>query len=141
MRTRTYALTAAALLMTALAACSKPAETPAAVAADATAVAADTTAVTADTAAAVAAPGGAVSPLPANGNEAINADANTADASKSPGSNSFTEMQARGQIENAGYTNVTGLTKTTDGMWTGKAMKSGKSVNVAVDFKGAVSTR
>ena len=134
MRTRTYALTAAALLMTALAACSKPAETPAAVAADATAV-------TADTAAAVAAPGGAVSPLPANGNEAVNADANTADASKSPGSNSFTEMQARGQIENAGYTNVTGLTKTADGMWTGKAMKSGKAVDVSVDFKGAVSTR
>lgn len=134
MRTRTYAMTAAALLMTALAACSKPAETPAAVAADATAV-------TADAAATVAAPGGAVSPLPANGNEAVNADANTMDASQSPGSNSFTEMQARGHIENAGYSDVTALTKTTDGMWTGKAMKSGKSMNVTVDFKGAVSAK
>ena len=134
MRTRTYAITAAALLMTALAACSKPAETPAAVAADATAVTADATA-------SVAAPGGAVSPLPANGNEAVNADANTMDASQSPGSNSFTEMQARGHIENAGYSDVTALTKTTDGMWTGKAMKSGKSMNVSVDFKGAVSKK
>ena len=134
MRTRTYAITAAALLMTALAACSKPAETPAAVAADATAV-------TADAAATVAAPGGAVSPLPANGNEAVNADANTMDASQSPGSNSFTEMQARGHIENAGYSDVTALTKTADGMWTGKAMKSGKSMNVTVDFKGAVSAK
>lgn len=134
MRTRTYAITAAALLMTTLAACSKPAETPAAVAADATAV-------TADAAASVAAPGGAVSPLPANGNEAVNADANTMDASQSPGSNSFTEMQARGHIENAGYSDVTALTKTADGMWTGKAMKSGKSVTVTVDFKGAVSAK
>ena len=134
MRTRTYALTAAALLMTALAACSKPAETPAAVAADATAV-------TADAAATVAAPGGAVSPLPANGNEAVNADANTSDPSMSPGSNSFTEMQARGQIENAGYSDVTGLTKTANGMWTGKAMKSGKAMEVSVDFKGAVSAK
>ena len=134
MRIRTYALTAAALLMTALAACSKPDETPGAVAADATAV-------TADAAATVAAPGGAVSPLPANGNEAVNTDANTMDASQSPGSNSFTEMQARGHIENAGYSDVTALTKTTDGMWTGKAMKSGKSVNVTVDFKGAVSAK
>ena len=134
MRTRTYAVTAAALLMTALAACSKPAETPADVAADATAVTADATA-------SVAAPGGAVSPLPANGNEAVNADANTMDASQSPGSNSFTEMQARGHIENAGYSDVTALTKTTDGMWTGKAMKSGKSMTVTVDFKGAVSAK
>ena len=141
MRTRPYALTAAALLIMALAACSKPAETPAAVAADASAVTADAAAMTADTAATVAAPGGAVSPLPANGNEAVNTDANTMDASQSPGSNSFTEMQARGHIENAGYSDVTALTKTANGMWTGKAMKSGKSVNVTVDFKGAVSAK
>jgi len=120
--------------MTTLAACSKPDETPAAAAADATAV-------TADAAATVAAPGGAVSPLPANGNEAVNTDANTMDASQSPGSNSFTEMQARGHIENAGYSDVTALTKTADGMWTGKAMKSGRSMNVTVDFKGAVSAK
>jgi len=129
MRPRTCAITAAALLMTTLAACSKPDETPAAAAADATAV-------TADAAATVAA-----SPLPANGNEAVNTDANTMDASQSPGSNSFTEMQARGHIENAGYSDVTALTKTADGMWTGKAMKSGRSMNVTVDFKGAVSAK
>ena len=134
MRTRICALAGAALSITMLAACSKPAETP-------TAAASDATAVTADAAGNVADPGGAVSPPPANGNEAVNAEANTTDASQSPGSNSFTESQARGQIENAGYSDVSGLTKSADGMWTGKAMKSGKSMNVSVDFKGAVSTK
>lgn len=134
MRTRICALAGAALSITMLAACSKPAETPVAAASDATAV-------TADAAGNVADPGGAVSPPPANGNEAVNAEANTTDASQSPGSNSFTESQARGQIENAGYSDVSGLTKSADGMWTGKAMKSGKSMNVSVDFKGAVSTK
>lgn len=133
MRIRMCALAGAALSLTMLAACSKPAETP-------TTTASDATAVTADAANTVVDPGGAVSPPPANGNEAVNAEANTTDASQSPGSNSFTESQARGQIENAGYSDVTGLTKTADGMWTGKAMKSGKSMNVSVDFKGAVST-
>ena len=133
MRIRMCALAGAALSLTMLAACSKPAETP-------TTTASDATAVTADAANTVVDPGGAVSPPPANGNEAVNAEANTTDASQSPGSNSFTERQARGQIENAGYSDVTGLTKTADGMWTGKAMKSGKSMNVSVDFKGAVST-
>ena len=134
MKPRIYALAGAALSITMLAACSKPAETPAAVTADATAATADAAATAGD-------PGGVVSPPPANGNEAVNADANTTDASQSPGSSSFTEGQARGQIENAGYSDVTGLTKTADGMWTGKAMKSGKSVDVSVDFKGAVSTK
>lgn len=134
MRTRICALAGAALSITMLAACSKPAETP-------TAAASDAAAVTADAAGNVADPGGAVSPPPANGNEAVNAEANTTDASQSPGSNSFTESQARGQIENAGYSDVSGLTKSADGMWTGKAMKSGKSMNVSVDFKGAVSTK
>ena len=134
MRTRICALAGAALSITMLAACSKPAETP-------TAAASDATAVTADAAGNVADPGGAVSPPPANGNEAVNAEANTTDASQSPGSNSFPESQARGQIENAGYSDVSGLTKSADGMWTGKAMKSGKSMNVSVDFKGAVSTK
>ena len=134
MKLRLHTLTAAALVMTALTACSKPAETPAAVASDAAAVTADTVSTATD-------PGGAVSPPPMNGNEAVNTDANTTDASHSPGSNSFTENQARGQIENAGYSDVSGLTKTPDGMWTGKAMRSGKTMNVSVDFKGAVTTK
>ena len=56
-------------------------------------------------------------------------------------STSFTENQAKGHIENAGYTDVSNLVKTSDGLWTAKAMKAGKPVNVAVDFKGAVSAK
>ena len=41
----------------------------------------------------------------------------------------------------SGYTDVSNLVKTSDGLWTAKAMKAGKPVNVAVDFKGAVSAK
>ena len=57
------------------------------------------------------------------------------------GANSFTEGQARDHIEKAGYTGVTALTKTPDGMWTGTATKGGKSATVSVDFKGAVTAK
>ena len=134
MNIRTAALTGAALSMSLLAACGKPAETPAQATADATAA-------TANAAGGVTDPGGAVSPAPANGNEAVNADGNMADASQSAASNSFTEDQARGHIEKAGYGEVGALTKTADGMWTGKAKKDGKTMDVSVDFKGAVSAK
>ena len=138
MRTSIGALTGVALSIAGLGACSKPAEN----AAEATAAAPDATAAAAsDAGTGAMAAGGAVSPPPANGNEAVNPDGNTADASQSPGSNSFTEGQARGHIENAGYTEVTGLTKTSEGLWTGKAKKDGKTTDVSVDFKGAVTAR
>lgn len=110
----------------AMAACSKPADT-AAGAADATANAAG----------GATAPGGAVSP-PAS-NEAINADGQTGPAEAA--SNSFTSEQAADALAKAGYTNVTGLTKTPDGLWTAKATKDGKTSDVALDFKGAITAR
>jgi hypothetical protein len=133
-----YALPlAAAASLALLTACSKPAE-PANDAAAATSAAGDAAADTAATAAAgPTSPGGAVSPPEANG--AVNTDGNTDATNVAPASNSFTEGQAKGHIENAGYTNVTGLTKTPDGLWTGKASKGGKTMDVAVDFKGAVT--
>lgn len=54
------------------------------------------------------------------------------------GANSFTEGQAKSRIESQGYTNVSGLTKDNQGVWRGKAMKDGKSLNVALDFHGDV---
>ena len=124
------AIAAACLLATA---CSKPADK----------AAADATATTTDAAATAAAgptdPGGAVSPPAANG--AVNTDANTTETATSAASSSFTEGQAKGHIEHAGYTDVTGLTKTADGLWTGMAKKDGKSVSVSVDFKGAVTAK
>lgn len=138
MRTSIGALSGVALSIALLGACSKPAEDPV----DATAATADAAAsdVAANSGGAMAS-GGAVSPPPENGNEAVNPDGNTTDASQSAGSNSFTEGQARGHIENAGYTDVTGLAKTPDGLWTGQAKKDGKTTAVSVDFKGAVSAK
>jgi len=109
--------------LTLLGACSKPADTP-------------VEAVAATEAAAPAA-GGAISPPAANG--AVNADANATDVAAA--SSSFTEEQARGHIEHAGFSDVSDLAKRADGLWAGKAMHNGKSVDVAVDFKGAVTAK
>ncbi|MFI4964535.1 MAG: hypothetical protein ACHP9T_04125 [Caulobacterales bacterium] len=130
-----------------LAACQKPASQTATDAGAATANAAANTADAASNAAqdttnasaSAAAPGGVVSPPQANG--AINTDANKTSTDAAAGSNSFTEGQAKGHIENAGYTDVTNLMKTPDGMWTASAKKGGKTMSVAVDFKGAVTAK
>ena len=56
------------------------------------------------------------------------------------GHNSFTEGQARGRIAKDGYSNVSKLTKNANGVWQGTAMKGGAKVNVALDYKGNVTT-
>jgi len=118
-----------------LGACSKSANTTA----NDTAASASNTASTAATGATDA--GGAVSPPVSPENGAVNTDANKDSATQTPGSNSFTEGEAKGHIENAGYSDVTDLQKTPDGLWTATAKKGGKTVHVALDFKGAVTTR
>jgi hypothetical protein len=131
MRTSTAALSGVILSMAIVSACSKPAETKPEIAAAVPEASSD----------AATGAGGAVSPPPANGNEAVNTDGNTTETTQSPGSNSFTEAQARSHLESAGYGDVTELTKTADGFWVGKARKDGKAADVSVDFKGAVTTR
>ncbi len=54
------------------------------------------------------------------------------------GANSFTENQAKDRAVAQGLTNVGALKKDDDGIWRGPAMQDGKSVQVAVDFKGNV---
>ena len=56
------------------------------------------------------------------------------------GRNSFTEAQARGRIAKDGYTSVSKLNKNDNGVWQGTAMKAGAKVNVALDYKGNVTT-
>ncbi len=56
------------------------------------------------------------------------------------GASSFTEAQARGHIEHAGFTNVSTLKKDDGGIWRGTARKGNRTVKVALDFKGNVST-
>ncbi len=55
-----------------------------------------------------------------------------------PGSNSFTEAQARSRIERDGVSNVSGLKKDEHGIWRGQAMRGTASVKVALDYKGNV---
>ncbi|HVJ54673.1 MAG TPA: PepSY domain-containing protein [Aliidongia sp.] len=64
-------------------------------------------------------------------------DSNTASAPVA-GKNSFTEAQARERLEKHGYTEVSALKKDDKSVWRGTAMKSGKQVDVAVDFEGNV---
>jgi putative membrane protein len=56
-----------------------------------------------------------------------------------PGANSFTEAQAKSQIEAKGYTRVAGLKKGEDGVWRGTATKDGTSHPVSVDYQGNVN--
>ncbi len=54
------------------------------------------------------------------------------------GRNSFTMNEARRRIEKGGFTQVTGLKKDADGIWRGKGMKNGASVDVYCDYQGNV---
>jgi hypothetical protein len=54
------------------------------------------------------------------------------------GANSFTENQAKDRVIAAGFSKVSALTKDEKGIWRGTAAKDGKTVNVAVDYKGNV---
>lgn len=55
-----------------------------------------------------------------------------------PGANSFTEDQAKGRIQDAGFADVSKLTKDNQGIWRGQASKGGKNTTVALDYKGNV---
>jgi hypothetical protein len=54
------------------------------------------------------------------------------------GANSFTENQAKDRLLAAGYINVSALAKDANGIWRGTGSDAGKSMKVAVDFKGNV---
>lgn len=62
-------------------------------------------------------------------------------AAPAHGANSFTRNQAHGRLAKAGYTNVSHLTKDPSGAWMASAMKGGQKVNVALDYKGNITTR
>lgn len=54
------------------------------------------------------------------------------------GANSFTEGEAKSRIEKMGFSNVSDLKKDDKGVWRGRAMKDGKTVDVSVDYQGNV---
>jgi hypothetical protein len=55
------------------------------------------------------------------------------------GKNSFTEAQAKSRLEDAGYTDVTGLKLDDQGVWRATASKDGKQAGVSLDFQGNVT--
>lgn len=57
------------------------------------------------------------------------------------GATSFTQEQAKKRLEEAGYSQVSDLTKDADGLWHARAMHHGHQVNAAVDYKGNVAAR
>lgn len=78
---------------------------------------------------------------PASGSS-VNPSANSVrsgDAGLQPGANSFTEGQARGRIEDRGYTDVGQLHKDQNSIWQAEAMKDGRRVRVGLDFRGNVA--
>lgn len=82
----------------------------------------------------------ALQAAPAKNNAALK-DAHTVnDGGATRGANSFTEGQARTHIVEAGYAQVSALTKDANGVWRGTAVKDGHKVHVGLDFKGNVST-
>lgn len=62
-------------------------------------------------------------------------------AAPARGANSFTRSQAHGRLAKAGYSNVSHLVKDPTGAWAASAMKDGKKVMVALDYKGNITTR
>lgn len=85
--------------------------------------------------------GPAVSTSEAPRNEAVDTTPTTGETTQTPGANSFTEAQARGAIESAGYTEVGALTQNEQGLWQGTAKKDGAEKAVSVDYKGAVTAQ
>jgi hypothetical protein len=54
------------------------------------------------------------------------------------GANSFTEGEAKKRAEARGFSDIKDLKKDTDGIWRGHATQQGKSVEIAIDYKGNV---
>jgi hypothetical protein len=54
------------------------------------------------------------------------------------GRNSFTQGEAKSRIEKMGFSNVSSLNKDDQGVWRGRAMKDGKTVDVSLDYQGNV---
>jgi hypothetical protein len=67
----------------------------------------------------------------------ISPDSKTA-AAPLPGANSFTQAEALRRLEAHGYTAVSELQKDAQSIWRGKAMKDGKTVDVALDYRGNI---
>ena len=73
-------------------------------------------------------------------NSAINSSDSSNRQVQAPvaGRNSFTEGEAKSRIEKMGFSNISNLKKDDKGVWRGRAMKDGKTVDVSLDYQGNV---
>ena len=51
------------------------------------------------------------------------------------------QAAAQSKIQDAGFSNVKGLSRTTDGVWMGRAVKNGVEVSVALEPSGRITTQ
>jgi putative membrane protein len=65
---------------------------------------------------------------------------NTVAAAPVAGANSFTMAQAQTRLKDRGFSQVSELVKDDKSVWRGHAMKDGKTVGVAVDYQGNITT-
>lgn len=72
-------------------------------------------------------------------NTPVDTTPTTGETAQTPGANSFTEAQARGAMENAGYSEIGALTQNAQGQWQAEGTKGGTKATVSVDYKGAVT--
>jgi putative membrane protein len=84
--------------------------------------------------------GALVQAEPAKSTTAMKSAHTVNDGGPEAGHNSFTQKQAREHIAKSGFTSVSALKQSDDGVWHGTARKDGHRVSVALDFKGNVST-
>ena len=62
-------------------------------------------------------------------------------AKPAKGANSFSQGEANSRLTANGFSGVSGLKKDSDGIWRGTAMQNGQSVNVWLDYTGAVGVQ
>jgi hypothetical protein len=92
--------------------------------------------------------GGATNPPPGTTNNSTGtpllpeSTTNTAKPSALDSANTTgAHAAAKTKFEEAGFSNVKGLSRTTDGVWTGRAVKGGVEVGVAMDPSGRITTQ
>jgi hypothetical protein len=83
-------------------------------------------------------PGAAFAQTQGSTPPAVRTDEVPAAGTPQPGSNSFTEGQARSRMEDAGFRDVSDLQKDDQGIWRGRATRNGSPSGVALDFQGNV---
>lgn len=93
-------------------------------------------------------PGGATNPPPGTTNNNTGSSVLPGTTTGTPSSSALdstsvsgAQAAAQSKIQEAGFSNVKGLSRTTDGIWTGRAVKNGVEVGVALDPSGRISTQ